>query len=121
MSGTGKTKKLLFSVSIHDCRVDHFTCGGKGGGGKDTNNSGSRVVHEPSGATGECREERHQHINTQRAFRRMTETSEFRVWHRMMVAKLMGEPSVEERVEAAMDPSNLKVEARVDGKWVEIC
>lgn len=40
-----REKKLLFSVTIKDCRVDNFTVGGNGGAGKDTSNTGARVTH----------------------------------------------------------------------------
>jgi hypothetical protein len=114
-------KRLLFSVTIKDCRVDHFTCGGKGGSGKDTSNNGSRVTHEPSGAVGECREERHQHVNTQRAFRRMVETDAFKSWHRLTTARLLGAPSIDKQVEALVEKQYLKVESRDErGRWVEI-
>jgi protein subunit release factor B len=112
-------RRLLFSVTIHDCRVDTFTCGGHGGSGKDTSNNGVRVVHEPSGAVGECREERHQHVNKLRAFRRMTETREFKTWHRRMTLAMLGEKSIDQLVDEALDPANLRVETRdADGRWV---
>jgi protein subunit release factor A len=40
-----KEKKLLFTITIKDCRVDSFTVGGNGGSGKDTSNTGARVTH----------------------------------------------------------------------------
>ncbi len=40
-----KEKKLLFSITIKDCKVDAFTVGGNGGAGKDTSNTGCRVTH----------------------------------------------------------------------------
>ncbi len=115
---SSSAKKLLFSVSIADCEIQTFTVGGPGGGGKDTSNSGVRLIHKPSGAVGTGREERSLQSNKQKAFRRMCETKEFKAWHTMMVAKLSGLPSVEELVEDAMNPKNLVFETRVDGKWV---
>jgi hypothetical protein len=113
------SRKFLFSVSIHDCRVDTFTCGGKGGSGKDTSNTGVRVVHEPSGAVGECREERSQPTNKRRAFIRMTETPAFKAWHRITTARLLGQPSIDELVAEAMQPQHLKIEERNErGQWI---
>ena len=112
-------RKLLFSVSIHDCRVDTFCSGGKGGQHQNATQSGVRIVHEASGAVGECREERDQHTNKKRAFRRMTETQAFKQWHRLTTARLLGEKSIDERVEEEMCPENLRVEARnEEGRWV---
>ena len=43
-----KEKKLLFSVTIKDCKVESFTAGVKaGGGGKDTSNNAIRITHCP--------------------------------------------------------------------------
>lgn len=51
----------------------------------------------------------------------MTETPEFRAWHRLTTALLLGGKSVEEQVEDAMRPENLKIEARNErGQWQEI-
>lgn len=114
-------RKLIFSVSIHDCRIDTFTVGGHGGGGKDTSNSGVRVTHEPSGAVGKCGENRSNHLNKRIAFRRMTETKAFKAWHRTTTSRLLGEKSIDERVEEDMHPRNLRVETRNDeGRWT-IC
>lgn len=111
-------KEKLFSISIADCRVDTFTVGGHGGSGKDTSNTGVRVVHPPSGATGEARESRSQLENKRTAFKRMAETSEFRAWVKHKAAALSGGKTVEQKVDEAMAPENLRVEIRgEDGKW----
>jgi protein subunit release factor A len=110
-------RQLCFSVSIHDCKVDHFTCGGKGGSGKDTSNNGARVTHEPSGAVGEARDSRSQPQNTRAAFRRMAQTKEFQAWARLRVAALSGTKSVDQLVDEAMAPHNLRVERRGTSGW----
>ena len=43
-------KHLLFSVTRKDLIRQTFTVGGHGGGGKDTSNSGVRLIHPLSGA-----------------------------------------------------------------------
>lgn len=51
----------------------------------------------------------------------MAETKEFRTWHKIETAKKMGNLiSIEDNVNNAMKEQNLKVEGRVDGKWVPI-
>lgn len=77
-----KQKELLFSVTLADCRVDTFRSGGKGGQHQNTTDSGVRITHLASGAVGESREERSQHANKRKAFRRMAESEKFRKWHR---------------------------------------
>lgn len=117
MSGT---KKLLFSVSVGDCEIQTFTVGGPGGGGKDTSNSGVRIIHKASGAVGTGREERSLQQNKQKAFRRMVETPKFKAWHRLECCRHLGQPSVEELVEEMMEIRHLHFEVKdADGKWVD--
>jgi protein subunit release factor A len=113
-------KEKLFSVTIDDCRVDTFTVGGNGGGGKDTSNTGVRVTHLASKASAICVDGRSQFKNKQVAFRRMGETKEFRTWVKRRAAELSTGKTVEQLVEEMMDPKNIKVEVRnQDGKWEE--
>jgi protein subunit release factor A len=112
-----KKREKLFSVTIDDCREEHFTVGGHGGSGKDTSNTGVRLTHPPSGAIGECREERSQLANKRRAFERMGRSIKFRIWAQQTAAQLAGRPSVEELVDEWMQPENLKIEAYTDGRW----
>jgi protein subunit release factor B len=112
-------KTKLFSVSVKDCRVDTFIGSGAGGQHKQKTSSGVRVTHEPSGAIGKCSENREQHINKRTAFRKMAESKEFKNWVKLQAAKLEGKPTVEELVEQAMNPKNLKVEVRgPDGSFI---
>ena len=108
-----KARQKLFSVSIHDCRVDTFTVGGNGGGGKDTSNTGVRVKHEPSGAEGRATDTRSQLGNKRLAFRRMAESKQFQSWARLKAAEMNGTPSIESQVDDAMKPENLKIETGI--------
>lgn len=110
------SKQLALSVSIRDCEVQHFRAGGNGGQKQNKTSSGSRVIHHPSGARGESREERSQPQNTRNAFLRMIATPAFRVW---MNRTLATGPTPVQRVAADMAPENLRIEVRVDGKWQE--
>lgn len=100
-------RRKLFTVKISDCDVQTFRAGGKGGSNQNKRDTGVRIVHKPSGAVGESREERSQLLNKRRAFRRMGESSEFNVWVRTKVAGLR---PVEEIVDELMAPENLVVE-----------
>lgn len=108
------TKELLLSVTIHDCEVQTFRSGGPGGQHQNKTESGVRVIHHPSGARGESREHRSQHQNKRAAFIRMTQTKEFKIWIRIATGRQM---VVEEQVARDMDPKNIRIEGRVDGKW----
>jgi protein subunit release factor B len=106
----------ILSVSIHDCEVQHFRSGGSGGQNQNKRDTGARVIHHPSGARGESREERSQRQNKKAAFLRMIETKEFLLWMKRqqgLDAKAVAE------VDQSMYPNNIKVEFKIDGKWVE--
>ena len=70
-------KEKLFSVTLEDCEVQTFRSGGNGGQNQNTRDSGVRVIHPPSGARGESREERSQLQNKRKAFRRMAESASY--------------------------------------------
>lgn len=108
-------RKKILSVTLADCEVQHFRAGGNGGQKQNKTSSASRVIHHPSGARGECREERSQLQNTKRAFRRMTEHPKFKIW---LNKQLYGYRDIEAEVEAEMALENIKVEYRIDGEWV---
>lgn len=110
-------RQKILSVSIHDCRVDTFRSGGAGGQNQNKRDTGVRITHEPSGAVGESREERSQLQNKRTAFVRMAKSEVFRVWVKLQAANAA---LVEDAVERAMRPANLRVEVRDDaGRWVE--
>lgn len=103
-------KNLIFSVTIKDCEVQTFRSGGKGGQNQNKRDTGVRIIHHPSGAVGESREERSQLQNKRNAWRRMAESPKFKLWIRIQTSS----------TEMKMARSNLLVEGRRDGKWVPI-
>lgn len=115
-----QSKSPLFSVGKDDCEWQTFRSGGPGGQNQNKLETGARCIHRPSGAVGESREERSQWPNKVRAFRRMAESPKFQLWAKLEAARLMGKPSVDEIVDQAMEPRNLKVEVRSEqGNWEE--
>lgn len=116
MARSEVTRELILSVGIHDCEVQTFRSGGKGGQNQNKRDTGARVIHHPSGARGEARDERSQLQNKKAAFRRMAESSTFRAW----VARTTGQDAhLKAEVERWMYPDKIKVEHKIDGQWVE--
>lgn len=114
-----KNKILLFSVTIDQCEVQTFTVGGNGGGGKDTSNTGVRIVHIASGAVGRAVETRSQIKNKRLAFERMAKTSKFRTWLKMEIARRSNQPTLKELVDTTMVDKNIMVETQNKlGEWV---
>jgi protein subunit release factor A len=107
-------KERVLSVTLADCEVQHFSAGGKGGQNQNRRSTGTRIIHHPSGARGESREERSQLQNKTTAFKRMAQTKEFRLW----LDKQMGRVTLAEiQVSEAMRPRNIKTEVLVNGVW----
>lgn len=71
-------RELIFSVTLKDCEQQTFRSGGKGGQNQNKRETGVRIIHHPSGARGEARDERSQLQNKKLAFRRMAEHPLFR-------------------------------------------
>lgn len=112
------TKERLFSVTIHDCDVDTFRSGGKGGQRQNKVETGVRITHRASGAVGEGREFASQMQNKRSAFVRMARTIKFQNWAKETAARIKGQDTVEMRVDRQMQPQNLMVEMREDDRWV---
>lgn len=95
-------------VTIKDCDVQTFRVSGAGGQHRDKTSAGVRVVHRPSGATGQGRESRSQHANKRTAFVRMAESAAFRTWADIQAGKAA--VSSEDWLEQQMRPENLLIE-----------
>lgn len=114
------TKELLFSVTLDDCRVDTFRSGGKGGQNQNKRDTGVRIVHNPSGAVGESREERSQLQNKKTAFRRMTQTPAFKFWIVTERRRLEKGKTLEQEVAEWTTPDKVRVEVKDEnGRWVD--
>lgn len=114
-----KTKELLFSITSKDCEWQFFTAGGKGGQNQNKTASACRCVHKESGAVGESREYREQLLNKKAAFKRMSETLEFKKWLELEIKKKSGQLAIlEDKFEKSM--KKIKIEVKKDGKWTEI-
>jgi len=113
-------REKVLSVSIKDCDVQVFRAGGKGGQAQNKKSTGVRVIHRPSGAVGEARDSRSQHQNKKNAFLRCVKSPEFEKWRRIKVASILGQDAIiEQEVRNWMRPSNLRVEIKEDGRWVD--
>lgn len=106
--------KPWLTVRLKDCRVDTFRSGGKGGQNQNKRDTGVRIVHEPSGAVGESREERSQLQNKKAAFRRMVDDPKFMAWVRMQGGR---QAKIEAEVDRLMQDRYIRTEVKENGKW----
>jgi protein subunit release factor B len=123
-------KHLVLSVKLSDCRVDVFRSGGKGGQHQNTTDSGVRIVHEPSGAVGESREQRSQLQNKKAAFKRMANHPKMKLWINKQLCRDMDLNNGHAwKFEGGRWVTNsapefpkgsLKVEVYQQGRWLEV-
>ena len=73
------------------------------------------MIHPPSGARGESREERSQLQNKKAAFRRMAESPAFQLWVRMETGRL-----IVAEAQLSIPAEHLRTEIRRGGQWVEV-
>lgn len=114
-------RELLFSVTRKDLDIEAFRGSGKGGQNRNKRDTAVRIRHRDSGAVTEAQEHRTFDQNRRAAFLRLTKHPKFRIWLAETTRIAQGFPSIDERVERAMQPENLKVETRnLQGRWETI-
>jgi protein subunit release factor A len=114
------SKNLLFSVTKKDLEVQVFRAGGKGGQRQNKVSTGVRIIHKDSGAIGESRDQRSQYQNKKIAFKRLTESSKFKIWLSERVYEEINQISIEKEVRESMSSKNLLIEVKEENKWKEI-
>lgn len=112
-------KDLLFSVTERDCTFDFYRGSGKGGQKRNKTSNCVRCTHNQSGASGKSEEGRSQRKNKEAAFLKMSQTAEFKNWHRIETSRQTGELA---RINSSVDKDmkKIKVEESVNGKWEEV-
>ena len=104
-------KQLLFSLTAKDFEFQTFCTGGPGGQHKNAKRNGVRCIHTASGARAEHRDGRDQFRNKQEAFRKCAESKELQAWIRVEAMRRLGKlKEIEEAVDKAMKPENIKIE-----------
>ena len=111
-------KELIYRLTKKDFDLQTFTSGGKGGQHQNRSNTGVRITHKESGATGVSRDTRSQAQNKKLAFQRLLVDPKFKIWTSRKVLEFDYGKKLEQVVEESMTDDKLKVEVRKDGQWV---
>ena len=116
-----KERKLLFSVTAKDCNWSFSAGTGNGGQARNKSKSAVHCTHRASGATAYSQDGRSQEDNKRDAFVKMTQTPAFQQWHRTEVWRHLGVlDAIEKAVKDGMAPEHLRLEVKVDGRWVVV-
>lgn len=111
-------KEVIYSLSKKDFIVQPFKGSGAGGQHRNKVSTAIRIKHAESGAIGECQEHKSQLQNRKVAFRRLIAHPKFKIWHAKKVREFDRNKTIEQEVEEAMVPTNLKVEIKnTKGQW----
>lgn len=113
------SKELLFRLSKKDFELEFFRGSGKGGQNRNKVETGVRIRHLASGAVAEDCTERSREQNKKKAFRKLVNTPEFKLWHKIECARRLGQAvDVDTWVAEQMRPENLKIEVVSEYKKV---
>ncbi len=90
-------KELIFSVTKKDFDIQYYKSSGKGGQNRNKRETAVRIVHQPSGVTAICADERNQHQNLKIAFKRLCNNEKFKKWLHIEAARRMQNQKDEEK------------------------
>jgi len=90
-----RKKTRLFTITKKDFKRTTYKGSGAGGQKKNKTSNGVRLVHPPSGAVGEAVDTRLQPQNEKLAFKRLTESKEFKAWLQIEIDCHMGRVKLE--------------------------
>lgn len=112
-------KKLLFSVTKDDLVVTYFSGKGAGGQHRNRHHNCVRIKHPDSGAlvTGQSHKERRSNIKE--AMNNLVKDVHFKLWHNAKVIEILTGKSIDDIVDQEMQEKNLRIEYRVDGRWMK--
>lgn len=120
MNTNSMERKLLFSVTADDCRWSYTRGTGSGGQKKNKTNSAVHCTHIASGAHGYAEDSREQRQNRQTAFKRMSETKEFKEWHKIETMRRSGAmAAMEDNVTRELQKIRVEIKNE-EGRWTEV-
>ena len=112
-------KELLFSVTKKDLKLCFFSGTGAGGQHRNRHMNCVRLQHPDSGANVTGQSFREQRSNIKEALNNLVKHPMFRLWHAGKVKEMLSGETIDEKVDKMMQPDNLKIEHKNEGKWVE--
>lgn len=109
-------RRLIFTATRKDFRVQCFPAGGPGGQHQNKVSSAVRITHLATGLKGESREERSQYANKQRAFRRLCDLLVKHYTHDTEAKRLLMDANAK-TIRTYHEPDNRVVDKACDERW----
>jgi len=109
--------ELIHRISKKDFKISYFSGRGAGGQHRNKHQNCVRLQHIESGITKTGQSSRSRIDNLREAFRGITSSAEFKLWHTKKINEILGEKSLEEKVDSMM--KDVKIEILKDGVWSE--
>jgi len=112
-------KKLLFSITKKDFKIDYFS--GTGGGGQHRNKHQNcvRLHHNNSKVMVTGQSHKEQRSNMKEAFNNLVNHPKFKIWLNQKIYEVVNEKKIENVVEEMMKPENIIVEVKKNKKWIK--
>jgi protein subunit release factor A len=116
-----KNKELLFSVTKKDLEITYFSGTGAGGQHRNRHMNCVRIKHPESNVITTGQNSRNKNTNLLEAFNSLVSHPNFKKWHKIKTAEMLGEKEViEKEIKKALSPENLKIEHFDNGEWVTV-
>ena len=112
-------REHLLSLTKKDLEIQWFHGSGAGGQHRNKHANCCRLIHNESGSRAECSENKSREANQKVAFQRLTVNPKFKMWLSVKSQEIADGKTLETKVDEMVVDENLKVEVRVNGKWVE--
>ncbi len=109
-------EKLVFDLRPYVTWFNNKKCGGQN---SNKLNNLCRINHTPSGVSVSGTKHRDRSPNLKDACEALKKHPKFRYWCQVVRNEYEARETLEEYVDKMMDPKNLKIEVKEDGKWVE--
>ena len=111
-------KKLLFSITKKDFKIEYFSGTGAGGQYRNRHKNCVRLTHLDSKVMVTGQSHRERLSNIREAFRTLIKHPKFKLWYSQKVQESLSGVTLAERVHEMLKPHNLKIEGvDKEGKW----
>lgn len=113
-----RNRKLLFSVTKKDLKIEWFSGTGAGGQYRNKHQNCIRIRHAESGAMVTGQSNRNRESNIKEAFNNLLANPKFKVWHAKKVKETLEGVTLEQKVETMMAEENIQIEFKDEnGNW----